>query len=357
MNKKQVSVLAVLANVFLAASKMVIGLISKSSSVMAEGIHSATDILSSLLNLFGVNIANKPVDKEHPYGHYKFEVLSGLLITLLLFLTGVYILFKAYRNFLDPQLVELNYLAIIVMGSSAIINELMARLKITVGKKEKSISLISDGVHSRVDVIASLAVFVGLFLTPIFNHSDAILTLLIGLYIIKESFSLGKEATDSLLDVSAGEEIEDKIRSIVKANKITLSELKTQKKGSAITANLVIKLPKTLSVEEAAKISENLRKKLMKQITSLKYVAIQIDSHDLQTNFYRPSDSLMGLLSSDGFAWKKKGRYIKKVPQAKGLGPGGVCRCRRCGYETEHEKGLPCAKIDCPNCGMPLERG
>ncbi|MEA3230061.1 MAG: cation diffusion facilitator family transporter, partial [archaeon] len=257
MNKENVSILAVAVNVLLAVSKISIGLISKSSAVLAEGIHSAMDILSSLLNLFGVKISKKPVDKEHPYGHYKFEVLSGLIITIILFLTGLYILYRSYQSFLNPELIEISYLALAVMGFSAIINEVMARLKISVGKKESSISLISDGVHSRVDVISSIMVFVGLFLTPIFVYSDALLTLLIGLYIIKESFSLGKEATDSLLDISAGDEVENEIRDIAKSNNIDLSEIKTQKKGSAITANLVIKLPHTLNVKDATKISEN----------------------------------------------------------------------------------------------------
>jgi len=100
---------------------------------------------------------------------------------------------------------------------SALINEIMARLKIHFGKKENSMALLSDGFHSRIDVFTSLAVFAGLFLTEYWIYADSILAFLVGLYIIKESFSLGREAVDSLLDVSASPEIEEKIKLI--ANK------------------------------------------------------------------------------------------------------------------------------------------
>ncbi len=357
MDKEKVSVIAIIVNIVLAILKILIGLISKSSAVFAEGIHSAVDILSSALNLFGIKASKKPVDKEHPYGHYKFEVLSGLMITIILFITGVWISYKAYQRFLIPTFIEINYLALAVMAFSAFANEIMARIKIYYGKKEESISLISDGVHSRVDVITSIVVFIGLFLTPIFRYSDSLLTLLIGVYILKESFSLGKKATDSLLDVSAGEIIETKIKEIAKSENIDLSEIKTQKKGSIITANLTIKLNKSLSISEATKISKNLREKLMGSISNLCYVAIQIMSHDVEDNYYQPSCVIPGIKISKGVGWQRKGKFIQKLPDAKGFGPGGTCVCSKCGYKTEHKRGVPCSTMKCPKCMNNMARG
>jgi len=357
MNKEVVSIIAVIVNIFLAIFKIAVGLISKSSAVFAAGIDSAVDILSSLLNLFGIKASKKPVDKEHPYGHYKFEVLSGLMITIILFLIGLWIIYNSYRGFLNPAFTEISYIALGVMAFSAITNEIMARIKIYYGKKEESISLISDGVHSRADVISSVVVFIGLFLTPVFKYSDPILTLLIGLYIIKESVRLGKEATDSLLDVSAGEEIENKIKDTARSENIEISEIKTQKKGSAITANIVIKLEKSLNVDEATEISEKLRKKLMENISNLGYVAIQIKSHDIENKYYQPSDVLPGIKGGKGFGWQRRGKFIEKIPEAKGYGPGGNCICLKCGYTTEHQRGIPCSTIKCPKCKSPMTRG
>lgn len=289
------------------------------------------------------------MDKKHPYGHYKFEVLAGLIITIILFLTGGFILWESIQEFKNPSSIAVGYLALGVMLVSAIVNEIMARLKIKYGKKENSVALLSDGVHSRVDVYASLVVLVGLLVTRYWIYIDSILALFIGLYIIKESFSLGKEAVDSLLDVSADEEIEEKIRLIIKKENIKINSLKTQKKGSIITANIEIDLPSKLSVEEATKISNNLREKLMQLIESLEYVIIQIISHEIETGFYKPD-------FSQGFGWQRKGRFKDKINEASGKGPDGYCVCEKCGYKTSHQGGMPCSNLKCPNCNADLKR-
>jgi len=323
--------------------------LSNSAAVLAEGIHSFMDIFSSAIGYIGIKISRKPEDKEHPYGHYKFEVLAGFFITLILFGTGAGIIYEAYQKFLNPSLIKISILAFGVMLFSALVNEIMARLKIHFGKKENSVALLSDGIHSRLDVFASLAVFGGLFLTKYWIYTDSLLALLIGLYILKESFSIGKEAVDSLLDVSAGEETEKQIKSIAKIQNIEVTSLKTQKKGSTITANLEITLSNNLKVEEATKISEGLREKLMKEIENLSYIAIQIKSHEVKTGFYKPA-------FGQGFGWQRRGKFKSEIKEAIGEGPGGYCVCPQCGYKIPHQAGVPCSEIQCPNCKINLER-
>jgi cation diffusion facilitator family transporter len=347
--KEKIAVVSVFVNAILALGKISVGMLAKSTAILAEGMHSFMDVFSSGVGYLGIKISQRPSDEKHPYGHYKFENLSGALITLLLFITGAGIIREAYFGFLSPEEVKVNYLSLGVMILSALINEIMARLKISYGKKENSVALLSDGFHSRVDVFTSLAVLSGLFLTKYWPYADSSLAVLIGLYVIKESFSIGKEAVDSLVDVSAGEEIEAKIKSIAQEQKITLSSLKTQKKGSVVTANLEIKLPSNLSVDRATKISHALREKLRVEIKNLSYIAIQIKSHDMETGFYQP-----GL--GRGFGWQRRGKFKGEVDRAAGRGPGGDCVCPKCGYRRIHERGVPCSSIKCPNCRVSLER-
>ena len=110
-----------------------------------------------------------------------------------------------------------------------------------------------------------------------------------------------------------------------------------------------IKLPNTLSVEEATKISENLRKKLIEEIENLSYVAIQVKSHEVSTGFYKPT-------FGRGFGWQRKGKFKKEVEGASGKGPGGWCVCPTCGYKIPHQPGAPCSTIQCQNCKINLER-
>ncbi|MCK4918670.1 MAG: cation transporter [Candidatus Pacebacteria bacterium] len=347
--KEKIAIISVLVNLFLAIGKTIIGLIIGSASVLAEGIHSGMDVFSSAISYVGIKTAKKPVDEKHPYGYYKFEVLSGLIITGFLFIAGLWMLYESYQSFINPQILSMSYMALAIMLASIILNEIMARLKIHYGKKENSLSLLSDGVHDKVDVYTSMAVLVGIVLMPYWIYVDSILAFLIGLYIIKESFELGKEAVDSLLDVSAGKETEDEIKAIAKKLNTEISSLKTQQRGSAVTANFKISLPNNLNLKEATKKSDTLREKLIEKIESLEYVVIQITSHEVETAFFKSN------LSKD-LNWQRKSRFKESIPQAEGKGPEGYCVCPKCSYKIAHQKGTPCAELKCPTCGVTLER-
>jgi len=349
--KEKISILGIVVNFLLALAKITIGLLTRASSVLADGINSGTDVFASIVNYAGVKIAKKPADKEHPYGHEKAEVLSGLLITIIIFISALIIIYNAIKGFIDPEIVSLSTLAFIVMAGSALINFIMSKLKIYYGKKYNSISLVSDGVHSRIDVLTSLGVFIGLFFIKYWLYLDSVLALLIGLYVAREAFKLGKETTDSLLGASAGEKTENKIKEILKKDKIELVNLKTQKLGSKAFAQITIKLPSKLKVEEAESLTKELEEKLISQIENLSYTAIQIKSHDVEIGYYKPR-------FTKGFGWQRKGRFKEsgEIKGAKGAGPGGFCVCKKCGYKMQHKRGTPCSTIKCLKCGGNLTR-
>ena len=355
--KQKIALISVVVNIFLFVSKVIVGLLSNSASILAEGIDSGTDIISSTISSIGIRISEKPVDEKHPYGHYKFEVFSGLLITIILFLTGVGVVYSAYKEFFLFTEVKVGYLSLGVMLFSAVVNEIMARLKINYGKKEGLVSLISDGVHSRIDVWRSIAVFVGLILTKYWVHADQIIALLVGLYIIRESFRIGREATDSLLDVSADKEQEEEIKKIVRENNVELVNLKTQKKGSVITANLIISLSGDINVQKATEITNKLKQELINKIKKLEYIAIQIDSDDadILDSYFEPRETIFQRFNK-GFGWQRKGKFQKVIEDAEGKGPDGFCTCSKCGHTEKHQTSAPCSTSKCPRCGSFLKR-
>jgi len=355
--KETIAATSLIVNLMLAGVKVIMGYLSSSVSVLSEGLHSGMDVLSSGINLLGLREAKKPVDKEHPYGHYKFEVLSGFFITLILFVTGAVIIYKAVSGMLLPGKIKAEKLVLGVMLLSVLVNEIMSRLKLYYGKKENSISLLSDGVHSRIDVWTSLSVFIGLILNKYWVYTDSLLALLIGIYIIGKSFSLGKEATDSLLDVSAGENNEDKIRAIAKKNNIVISELKTQKKGATITANLIIKLPSDLTVEKAAIISDKLKKDLIEGMVNLSYVAVQLEKSGFSTNFFKARETLSFNKGFNmGFGWQGRLQCKEENSTDCTNAETGNCVCVKCGFKEEHKKGIPCSYATCPKCGSRMKK-
>jgi cation diffusion facilitator family transporter len=358
--KEKIAKISILANAILAGGKIIVGIISNSAAVLAEGFHSLADVVSSLIGYLSIKRARKPADEKHPYGHFKFEVLGGIGIGIFLLAAGIEAIFEAYQNYLDPQKIKLSYLTFAVMIISMAMNFATSRLKTYYGKKENSLTLLADGAHDKADVLASSAVLLGLFLTHYWIYADSLLAFLIGLYIIKEAIPIGKEAIDSLLDVSAPREVEEKIKEIAKSQGIEIPDLKTQQKGSVFTANLEINLPKNLSVDQATKISESLRERLTKEIKNLVYVSIQIKSHEVETGFYKPAIGALGFGGGfgfgRGFSWQRKGRFRGEIEQARGEGPGGYCVCPKCGYKVPHERGVPCSTLQCPKCKINLVR-
>jgi len=253
--------IGLITNLLLTLTKFIVGLISNSSAIIAESFHSGVDVFSSGINLVGIRASEKPADREHPYGHYKAEVISGFIITIILFITASWIIYNSITSFLLPKVkVSVGFLSIGIMIASAVTNEIMYRFKTRDGKKYENISLISDGMHSRIDVLTSIVVLVGVIGSQYFSYTDSIAASFIGLYILKGSFSLGKKATDSLLDVSAGAEVENRIREIIIKEGITIEDLKTQKRGAKIFAQLDIVLPANLKVDEASDITKKIEK-------------------------------------------------------------------------------------------------
>jgi cation diffusion facilitator family transporter len=288
MNQQTVSLIAILVNLILATGKIVLGLIFNLTALLAEGIHSGLDIISSIVAFLGIKSAQKPVDKEHPYGHYRAESLAGFVVVILLAGSAIWILYESIIHLSNPGQAIISIWAIILMAISAIVNEIMARLKFKVGHKFSSPALIADGEHSRADVVSSVGVLIGILLIRLWTGADALVAILVGLYILWEAWRLGREITDSLLDV-ADPEIEAGIRKIAKDQNIEISDLKSRKMGAATLADLKIKLDPQLKIEEATHLTDKLQDTLLSRIEKLKSINITVQSHEFQRGTLRTS--------------------------------------------------------------------
>jgi len=287
----------------LGVSKLFFGTLIGSVALIADGIHSSLDVISSFVTFLGLKTAKKPLDKTHPYGYLKAESLAGFFVMILLAITGIWILYEAIQRFFGEELVVFSSYAILVVIVSILVTETLARLKFKYGRKFQSLALVADAEHSRADALSSVGVLIGLFLIKYFSLADAIIAIGIGGYIIFEAFQIGKEITDSLLDV-ANENVEEKIKKICESHKIEVSEIKTRKIGGFNFAEIKIKLAPKLKVEDVEKITKTLEERLLNNIKELKYVVISIEAYQIKESVILPK---IGGKICDGETFEKIG--------------------------------------------------
>lgn len=279
--KTKAAWLSVLSNTLLMSGKFIIGIMIGSISVISEAIHSANDLLASIIALFAVQRSSKPPDKEHPYGHGKIENVSGTIEALLIFLAAVLIIKEAVEKILHGGEMMDTTWGIAIMGFSALLNLLVSNYLLKVGRETDSVALEADGMHLKTDVLTSAGVFVGLILIKITGLKiiDPLAAILVAFLIFKAAYDLTKKAFMPLIDSA----LEDDQISVVESvlceysdNFIEYHDLRTRKAGreSHIDLHLVISPEK--SVQEAHQLCDAIEEKIESRI-SYSHVLIHVE--------------------------------------------------------------------------------
>lgn len=288
MTSITISIIGLLVNLFLAIAKAVLGFFLHSAALLAEALHSGMDTISSIIAFLGIKSARKPEEKKYPYGHYRKEPLAGFVIVIFLAISGVWILYEGIsRVVLRGEAATFSYWALVLLALSTILNEITARLKFRQGGKDKNLALIADAEHDRADVVASIGVLIGFFFIKYFPLIDGFLAIIIGIYILYESWHLGREVTDSLVD-KADLELEKKLKKYFKKQNIEFEDLKTRKVGAISFADIKLKLNANLEVSKASQVIQDLQKELLDKFDELAQINIGLTSHKISSGVTRP---------------------------------------------------------------------
>lgn len=199
---KKVLYIILVANIIVAFLKIAIGIITKSASLLSDGIHSITDASSNIIGLIGICLADKPKDKEHPYGHNKFETLSGIFISGMLFIIGGKIVLSAMNRLRNPVIPKITILSLCVLIVTLMVNLLVSIIEYKKGKELNSLILISDSMHTRSDIYVSIGVLITLigikFGAPV--YIDSISSLIVAGFIIHAAYGIYKKNSGVLVD-------------------------------------------------------------------------------------------------------------------------------------------------------------
>ena len=280
----KVLVKSLIVNILLTLTKFVFGIIYKSKVLVADGIHSLSDLATDVVSIYGSKLSLKPADNEHPYGHGKIEYLTSIVIGAVVLALALSLL----GNSLNAKNTIASNMVLYVTIFTILAKYLISRYILSKGVKYKSNLLVASGKESRSDVISSAIVIVTYFLSKlssyskIFLYSDTIGTFIIGLIILKTAYRILKENIVSILgEIEQDEEYLDKIREIILENSevVNIEELNIIKYGHYYQANITINMDSDVTLEDACLVSDRIKKKLINKKTRISYAKISINPY------------------------------------------------------------------------------
>jgi len=240
-------------NVCLTVTQVTVGMLSKSQGLVADGIHSLSDLVADFVVLFAGHHARKDADEGHPYGHQRFETAASLVLGGLLLAVGVGMLWSAFRKLESPESVaQVHVVALWVAGGALVAKELLFRYMVAIAKRVKSSMLVANAWHARSDAASSLVVGLGITGNlagyPIL---DPIAALIVGFMVSKMGWSFGWDALHDLMDRSVDDQEVAAIRLTLAGTPGVRSvhDVRTRKMGDMIMVDAHIEVDAAISVE------------------------------------------------------------------------------------------------------------
>ncbi|MTI48677.1 MAG: cation transporter [Firmicutes bacterium] len=287
-SKKYLKVRNVLAaililNILVAMAKLIYGLITDTSSMVADGYHSFSDGASNVVGIIGIWVASKPADENHPYGHHKFETLSTIVISLLLFFVSFQILSKAYTRFQNPVLPNIYIYNYLVMILTLIINIFVVRYEAKKGRELKSSILISDSKHTKSDIYVSISVLVSLIAVKLgLVFIDTIVAAIIAVLIIKAGIEILVPGIQILSDANIMDR--DKIHDLVMImpEVIFCHKIRTRGKEDHVMIDLHVGVDKEFTLEYAHLLAHSIEDMLKSKLEGIEEVIVHMEPASLQ---------------------------------------------------------------------------
>jgi cation diffusion facilitator family transporter len=258
---------SVWVNLVLTILQLVVGVFSKSTALVADGVHSLSDLIADFVVLFANHHSQKAADEDHPYGHQRFETAASLVLGLLLVAVGLGMLWSAATKLQSPETIAVVHIsALWVAGGTLLAKELLFRYMLGVAKRVKSSMLVANAWHARSDAASSLVVGVGIVGNlagyPIF---DPIAAALVGFMVTRVGWSFGWNALHDLTDHAVGNaEVQAIRQTLLETPGVSgVHDVRTRKMGDMIVVDAHLEVKATLTVEQAHDITVAAQQRVM----------------------------------------------------------------------------------------------
>lgn len=202
------SMVGVISNIILSVVKIIIGIISGSVSVLADGVNNVFDVMSAVVTIIGVKLSKRPPDKEHPYGHGRIEYLAAMIICIFVFAVGVQFLFASFKRLKNDTIDSYSNIAFVLILVSIAVKVYLYNFYRTIGHKINSTPLLATGTDALGDVLVTSVVMVNIISNKFFGfHVDGIAGIIVSIFIIYSAYSLIKDTITDIIGASPDEDI------------------------------------------------------------------------------------------------------------------------------------------------------
>ena len=279
----RVSFVSIIQNVLLSLFKLFAGIFANSNAMISDAIHSASDVFSTIVVIIGVRLSSRDSDREHPYGHERMECVAAIILSIVLFITGLGIGIQALQDILNGNYETLQMpgiLALIAAIVSIIAKEAMYWYTRHYAKQIDSAALMADAWHHRSDAFSSIGALIGIAGSRMgFPIMDSIASLVIFVFIAKAAFDIFKDAMDKMVDHSCDENMEKAIYDCVISHEdvLGIDLLQSRIFGNKIYVDLEIELDASYTLEKAHRIAEDIHKDIEKNFPKVKHVMIHVN--------------------------------------------------------------------------------
>lgn len=285
-----VTLIGSVVNIILTVFKIFAGVLGRSTAMIADGIHSLSDLLSDIVVIVFVKISAKGRDKDHDYGHGKFETFATLIISLMLIVVAANLMsggINKIRLILDGgEVSSPGMIALWAAVASIVLKEILYRYTIIQGRALNSPMMIANAWHHRSDAFSSVGSLLGIagaiFLGDKFVILDPITGCVISIFILVMAVKMSVPAIKELLDVSLPDDVEEKIEATAKSVKgvVDLHELKTRREGPGIIMEGHLVLDSDISLKEAHNISKKVEESLRKEFGPETQISLHLEPED-----------------------------------------------------------------------------
>lgn len=295
----RVTIAGSIINILLLAFKFAAGILGHSAAMIADAIHSLTDFVTDAIVLVFVRLGSKPTDRDHDYGHGKYETLASAIIGVSLLVVGMMICYsgvtKTYHAMCGEPLQQPGFIALAAAVASVVLKEWAYRFTVRVGRRCHSEAVVANAWHHRSDALSSVGTTVGIGGAIILGEKWAVLdpltAIVVSFFIMKAAWSVLSKAVDELTDGSLPKEAEDEIESIVSEdNEVSVvHNLCTRRIGNRIAIEMHVRMPGETSLYVAHRHATEIEKRLKQRFGADTHISIHLEPVKVNGHYEDPA--------------------------------------------------------------------